>query len=74
MMTCKEAVRIMSEGMDRELDPGERLALRFHKIFCAGCRNYAKQIAFLRESCRGYLERGGLPDDAGDGKHKGTSA
>jgi len=74
MMTCKEAVRIMSEGMDRELSLPERLALRFHKIFCAGCRNYGKQIAFLRESCRGYLERGDFPDDTGDGKHKGRSA
>lgn len=73
MMTCKEAVRLMSEGMDRELGLSERLALRFHKVFCAGCRNYQTQIAFLRESCKGYLERRPPVDDASGVSGKGAS-
>ncbi len=70
MMSCKDAVRTMSEGMDRELSVAERLALRFHKLICVGCRNYGEQIAFLRESCRGYLQYGGTADanDTNGGK------
>lgn len=66
MMSCKEAVRMMSEGMDRPLNTSERVSLRFHQLFCAGCRNYEKQMAFLRESCKRYLDRNDLPNDVRD--------
>lgn len=68
MMSCKEAVRMMSEGMDRPLNPGERVSLRFHQLFCAGCRNYEKQMAFLRESCKGYLGQTDLPENKDTGQ------
>lgn len=71
MMSCKEAVRMMSEGMDRPLSPSERVSLRFHQLFCAGCRNYEKQMAFLRESCKVYLQQNDSAKnkDAGQDPH-----
>ncbi|HNC52855.1 MAG TPA: zf-HC2 domain-containing protein [Accumulibacter sp.] len=51
MMNCRQAVRLMSEAMDRPLKGGERFALRFHWLICVGCRNYRRQLSFLREAC-----------------------
>lgn len=52
MMTCKEAVRLMSEEMDRELAGGQRFALRLHTLICLGCHRYRQQMSFLRQACR----------------------
>lgn len=52
MLNCKEAVRLMSDEMDRTIPLGERLSLRFHTLICAGCNNYRKQMAFLRKACQ----------------------
>lgn len=51
MMNCRQAVRLMSEAMDRPLKGGERFALRFHWLICVGCRNYRRQLSFLRRAC-----------------------
>jgi hypothetical protein len=52
MMTCREAVRLMSEEMDRELAGGQRFALRLHTLICLGCHRYRQQMSFLRQACR----------------------
>ena len=52
MMNCKQATRLMSEEMDRDLAPGDRLALRLHTLLCAGCARYREQMRFLRQACR----------------------
>lgn len=52
MMNCRQAARLLSAAMDRPLTRGERLALRLHTLLCTGCRNYRRQIAFLRRACR----------------------
>ena len=52
MMSCKEAVRLMSEEMDRELAGSERFALRLHTLLCLGCHNYRQQMSFLRQACQ----------------------
>ncbi|MBL8406549.1 zf-HC2 domain-containing protein [Candidatus Accumulibacter phosphatis] len=52
MMNCKEAIRLMSEEMDRDLAGSDRFALRLHKLICVGCRNYHKQLTFLRQACQ----------------------
>ena len=36
MLSCKEATRLVSQGLDRELALGERIALRVHLAICAG--------------------------------------
>ncbi len=48
MLNCKQATHLMSEAQDRALPLGERLPLRLHLLMCTGCRNYGKQLDFLR--------------------------
>ena len=52
MMHCKEAVRLMSDEMDRALTGGERFSLRLHILLCTGCRHYRRQMSFLRQACQ----------------------
>jgi hypothetical protein len=52
MLSCKEATRLVSQGLDRELALGERIALRVHLAICAGCRNVNRQLCFLRRAVR----------------------
>ena len=50
MLSCKEAARLVSQGLDRRLGLGERLALRLHLAICDGCKNFRKQVLFLRRA------------------------
>lgn len=48
ILSCKESTRLLSQAADRELDFGERVALRLHLAICKGCRNAGAQFRFLR--------------------------
>jgi hypothetical protein len=48
MLSCKETARLLSQGEDRRLAFGERVALRVHLAICKGCRNVDAQFKFLR--------------------------
>ena len=48
MLSCKESSRLLSQGADRKLGFGERVALRVHLAICDGCRNASVQFRFLR--------------------------
>lgn len=50
MASCKEVTRLVSEGLDRRLGFGERVALRAHFLMCKGCRNFEDQMARLRQA------------------------
>jgi len=50
MLTCKEAARLASQGLDRKLGLGEAFALRLHLAICSGCASVAKQMEFLRRA------------------------
>jgi hypothetical protein len=52
MLTCKEASRLVSEGLDRRLGFFERVGLRLHLAICDGCTNFQRQMAFLRRAVR----------------------
>jgi len=52
MLSCKEATRLLSEAQDRKLVLPEKLQLEIHLAMCTGCRNYRRQMSFLREACR----------------------
>jgi hypothetical protein len=52
ILSCKEATRLVSQGLDRRLGLGERVAVRVHLAICAGCRNFRKQVLFLRQALR----------------------
>jgi predicted anti-sigma-YlaC factor YlaD len=51
-MTCKQASRLVSQGLDRRLGALERVRLRLHLAICDGCTNFKKQIDFLRRALR----------------------
>lgn len=52
MLSCREVTQLVSEGMDRRLGLGERVALRLHFAICRSCANFNRQMGFLREATR----------------------
>ena len=52
MLSCKEASRLVSQGLDRNLGFGERIALRVHLAICDGCTNFKDQVEFLRRAVK----------------------
>ncbi len=46
-ITCREASRLASAALDRELTRRECWALRIHTFLCRNCRRFAKQVATL---------------------------
>lgn len=50
ILSCKEAAQLASQGLDRRLGLAERVALRLHLAICNGCRNFSKQVRFLRKA------------------------
>ena len=51
-LKCSEVSRLVSQGLDRRLGPGERLRLRLHLAICEGCANFKRQMDFLRHAVR----------------------
>jgi hypothetical protein len=49
-LTCKEASRLISDGMDRHLSMAERIRLRFHVGICDACARFTSQVQFLRRA------------------------
>jgi len=56
LISCKETTRLVSQGLDRELALGERVALRVHLVICLGCRRAGRQMEFLRRAVRELAE------------------
>lgn len=56
MLTCRETTRLVSQGLDRDLAFGERVALRVHFAICMGCRRTNRQLAFLRRAMQRLAE------------------
>jgi len=56
MLSCKEVTRLVSEGMDRRLSLGRRIAVRIHLVMCKFCSRYRRQILLMREVARHYTE------------------
>lgn len=48
MLKCREATRLLSERLERDLSLGERLNIRVHTLMCSGCRNFGHQMETLR--------------------------
>jgi predicted anti-sigma-YlaC factor YlaD len=57
MLNCKQAAALMSQGMDKKLGVMQKMSLRFHLMMCSGCRNFSKQMEFLRHGCRELPQR-----------------
>ena len=57
-LNCKEAGRIISQGLDKDLTPVERVALRMHLAVCSPCNVLKMQFNFLRRALSAYAGRG----------------
>jgi hypothetical protein len=57
MLSCKDATRLVSEGLDRRLGFAERVALRLHLLVCDGCTRFKSQMAFLRRALARLADR-----------------
>lgn len=53
-LTCKEAARLISEGLDRKLSVAERTRLQLHVAVCKACERVTRQLEFLRRAARQY--------------------
>lgn len=57
-ITCKDAARLVSEGLDKELPVEDQLRLRAHLAICRGCKSLSDRLAFLRKAVRKIVDRG----------------
>lgn len=51
-ISCREAARLSSEGLDRRLTWRERLALYFHLRACVWCARMGDQLRFVHDAGR----------------------
>ena len=58
-INCREASRLLSLSLDRELTSEERERLDHHLPLCTACRNFKVQVGFLRGAARRYGPQGG---------------
>jgi anti-sigma factor RsiW len=56
-MACRNAARLISEGMDRPLTWVEKLSLHFHLLRCSACRRYQAQLRAMRDLLRSAASR-----------------
>ena len=56
-MNCREATRTLSEAQERKLALGEQLPLQVHLALCPSCRDFGRQLRFLRDAVRGSYAR-----------------
>jgi len=57
--SCKEVSELLSHAQERPLTLGEKFGLYVHLPLCEGCRNFRRQLEFIRVAITRYLERGG---------------
>jgi hypothetical protein len=59
MRSCREITALVSQGLDKKLSFGERLAISMHVMLCSRCRNFQRQTQFIRKAAQrytGYLQ------------------
>ena len=57
MLNCRQASRLLSDAQDRGLGWREQLPLRWHLVWCDGCRNFREQLGFLRQATQRFPGR-----------------
>ena len=55
--TCRETSALLSQRQDRALGLWERVGLYLHLAACSGCRQFQRQLAFVRTAIRRYRDR-----------------
>ena len=55
-LSCREAARLITAELDRELDPFERIALGLHLRICDACPTVVRQLAQIRRAMREWRD------------------
>jgi heterodisulfide reductase subunit B len=55
--SCKEVSELLSQAQERPLTLKEKFGVYIHLPLCEGCRNFLKQLRFIRVAVKRYLER-----------------
>ena len=55
--SCREVSELLSQAQERPLTLVEKFGLHVHLPLCEGCRNFKRQLVFMREAFKRYLER-----------------
>jgi hypothetical protein len=55
--TCREVSELLSQAQERDLTVREKFALYVHLPLCNGCRNFRRQLGFMRRAVKEYLLR-----------------
>ncbi len=50
MLSCKKASELNSRAMDERLSFRENMALKIHLLLCRSCKNFTRQLIFLRHA------------------------
>ena len=56
-LTCREASRLLSEGLDRDLSIADRARLKLHLTLCDACIQLKSQFEFMRRALSAYAKR-----------------
>jgi hypothetical protein len=55
MLSCKDASRLVSDSLDRQLSWRQRLSLRIHLLMCGVCARFRRQVLFLNQAAKQYI-------------------
>lgn len=53
-LSCRQASRLMSAKLDRELSWWERIALKLHLAICDACPKVIRQFDLMRRAMRDW--------------------
>jgi hypothetical protein len=57
MRSCRDITALVSQGLDKKLSLGERLAIGLHVVMCSRCRNFQSQTLFISKAGQRYTEQ-----------------
>jgi hypothetical protein len=52
MINCKEASKLISQSLDRQLTLRERFSLKLHLMICEFCRQFSQHLQAMRVALR----------------------
>jgi hypothetical protein len=52
LLNCRNASRLQSDALDRQLPASQRVGLRLHLLYCKWCRRYGRQLRLLRTAAQ----------------------
>jgi hypothetical protein len=56
-LTCRDASRLLSDGLDKDLSIADRARLRLHLTLCDACIQLKAQFEFMRRALKTFASR-----------------